>query len=311
MYRSILILGLVWTVCGCGASPSSTSKATTRSTGTSSQPFDTEAFNGRTTAGSHKLVPSSGTPDKTPATSSEFVPPPYPDFENPGKDAEPLPPLPKADPKSTHQALNQEKTLYLETIPDGKRRVLVQAEVCMTRGPLEVFLCKSGTKEHEAIVSTKVDPQFIHASLVAAGAEPGTPVQFVDPKTGDEQYRPATGAKIRVLVNYTKGGKTITRPAQEWIRDIPTEKPMTHEWVFAGSRLVKNPDRPDDPPYYTANNGEIISISNFPDSMLELPVSISRDNADLSFEARTVEIPPLLSKVWVILEPVAAKKAAK
>ena len=77
--------------------------------------------------------------------------------------------------------------------------------------------------------------------------------------------------------------------------------------VFAGSRFLKNPDKPTDPEYYTANNGEVISISNFVDSMLEVPVEVSRDNADLSFDAMTEKIPPLLSKVWVILEPVGAK----
>ena len=245
---------------------------------------------------------------RLPQPEPEFTPPPYPDFENPGKNAEPLPPVPQADPKSTTKPLTADKSLYLETKPDGTRRVLFQAEVCMTEGPLEVFLCKTKTKEHEAVLRTAVPPELVHAALIAAGAEQGSPVQFVDPKTGDADYHPASGEKIRVTVTYTKKGKVHTRPAQEWVRDITTEKPMVHDWVFSGSRFVKNPDKPDAPPYYTANNGEIIGISNFPDSMLDLPVAVSQDNADLAFEARTVEIPPLLSKVWVALEPIGAKK---
>lgn len=228
-----------------------------------------------------------------------------------GKDAEPLPPVPQADPKSSLKALLPDRSIFLETQPDGTRRVLLQSEVCMVRGPLEVFLCKANTKEHEAILRTSVPPQFIDAALLAAGAEKGSPVQFVDPKTGEEAYKPASGDKIRVLVNYQKGGKVRTRPAQEWIRDIRTDQPMTHEWVFAGSRFIRNPERPEDPPFYTANNGEIIGISNFPDSTLDLPVSVSQDNAALSFEARTIELPPLLSKVWVILEPERKKPAPK
>ncbi|OWK45069.1 YdjY domain-containing protein [Fimbriiglobus ruber] len=225
-----------------------------------------------------------------------------------GKDAEPLPNLPKIDAKSQIKSLLPDDTLYLETTPNGTKRLLVVSEVCLREGPLEVFLCKKNTKEHEAIVRTAVDPRFIHAALVAIGAKPGSPVQFVNQKTDEPEYKPATGAKINVTVHYRRDGQLRTHPAQEWIRDQKTKKPMAHQWVFAGSRFVKNPDRPNDPPFYTANNGEVIAISNFVDSMLDLPVEVSRDNADLTFDAMTDKIPPLLSKVWVILEPAAEKK---
>lgn len=226
----------------------------------------------------------------------------------PAKDAEPLPEPPKADPKSELTALDKGGSLYLEKRPDGTRRVLVASEVCLREGPLEVFLCKARTKEHESILRVDLDARFIHAALIAAGAKPGTPVQYINPKTGTEEYKPATGARIAVSVYYTKGGKPQTHPAQDWVQDIKTKKRMTHEWVFAGSRFVKNPDRPDDPPYYCANNGEVIGISNFPDSMLDLPVEVSKDDNALAFQAFTEKIPPLGSKVWVILEPAAEKE---
>ncbi|HET6572053.1 MAG TPA: YdjY domain-containing protein [Fimbriiglobus sp.] len=244
----------------------------------------------------------------------EPEPQPPPSSANPfdpaelAKHAEPLPELPKADPKSQVKALLPDKTLYLETLPDKSRRVLLVAEVCLREGPLEVLLCKNGTKEHESIIRTAVDARYIHAALIRAGAKPGSPVQFVNPKTNMEDYKPATGTEIKVLVHYKMDGKLHTHPAQEWIADQMTKKPMAHRWVFAGSRLLNNPDRPNDPPYYTANNGEVISISNFLDSMLEIPVAIGQDNASLNFFAEMGKIPPLLSKVWVILEPVAPKK---
>ena len=97
-----------------------------------------------------------------------------------------MPELPKADPKSQVKALVPDKTLYLETLPDKSRRVLLVAEVCLREGPLEVLLCKNGTKEHEAVVRTAVDARLIHAALIAAGAKPGSPVQFVNPKTNEE-----------------------------------------------------------------------------------------------------------------------------
>lgn len=214
---------------------------------------------------------------------------------------EPLPEVPKADAKSELTALNKEKTFYLEKKPDGTKRVLFVAEVCLREGPLEVFLCKTRTKEHEAILRSELDPRLIHTALVATGLEPGKTVQYVNAK-GDPDYKPASGAKVAVGVVYTLKGKVESHPAQEWIQDLKTKKPMAHQWVFAGSRFVKNPEKPDDPEFYTANNGEVICISNFPDSMLDLPVQIGKDDDQLAFQAFTEKIPPKLTKVWVVLE---------
>ena len=246
-------------------------------------------------------------PVETPMSSGPFGPsqPPRKEEEEPAKELppEPAPPLPESA-----KPLNKNKTLFFEVGKDGKRRVYVLAEVCLRQGPLEVFLCKNMTKEHESILHADVDAREIHAALEAAGAKAGTPVQFVNPRTMKEEYKPATGTPVKVLVRYRKGGEVVTEPAQRWITDIRNKKDMAHDWVFAGSRFFKNPDRPDDPPYYTANNGEIISIANFVDSMLDLPVKSPRENADLAFEANTARIPPLNSKVYVILEPVVDPK---
>ncbi|MEO2089263.1 MAG: YdjY domain-containing protein [Gemmataceae bacterium] len=223
-------------------------------------------------------------------------------------DAEKLPDPPKVSDKSELKALNQEKTLYLEIPETGEKRVLFAAEVCLREGILEVFVCKKQTKEHEAILRTDIDARFLHAALLAAGAKNGKPVQWVNPKTEEPEYKPASGQTIRVSVHYTKGGRAFTHPAQEWILDKTTKQPMAHDWVFAGSRFVKNPDRPQDPEYYLANNGEVISISNFMDSMLDLPVQVSKEERELIFEAVAKKIPPLGSKVWVVMEPVPDKK---
>ena len=233
----------------------------------------------------------------------------------PGKDAEPLPDPPKADPANTHKPLTADKALLLEVAPDpadAKKtkpvRLLVQCEVCLREGTLEVFLCRTNTKEHEAIVRTAVDAKLLHGGLLALGLTPGTPVQFIDPKSGELNYVPASGPKVAVTVHYRRAGQLHTHPAQEWITDAKTKKPMAHDWVFAGSRFLKDPDEPTKAPFYTANNGEVIAVSNFADSMLDLPVSVSRENAELNFDAATAKVPPLLSKVWVILAPMAAKK---
>jgi hypothetical protein len=225
------------------------------------------------------------------------------------KDAEPLPEYPKAAPTSTVIENPQLKGLVLEVLSDKTKRVGFVAEVCLREGPLEVFLCKQGTKEHEAILRSEFDARKVHELLLLAGATPGTPTQFIDPATNEPKFKAATGTPVRVLVHYRKGGKTHTHPAQEWVWNSAKKRPLeANHWVFAGSVLLKDPDRPDAPPFYAANSGEVIALSNFPYSMLEVPMEISKDDAQLNYEAKSDRIPPLFSRVWVVLEPVVGKK---
>jgi hypothetical protein len=193
--------------------------------------------------------------------------------------------------------------LFFERLPDGRRRVVLEAAVCLRQGGLEMLLCRKRTKEHEAILHADVDARAIHAALEACGAKPGTTVRF------DPEFKAPTGTAIRILLEYTEAsGKTVTVPAQRWVRDARTGKPMTQDWVFAGSMLIENPDDKNAPPYYAANGGDVICVSNFPDAMLDLPINSSDKNADLAFEALTDAIPPLETKVMVILEPVLDTK---
>ncbi|HEY1186245.1 MAG TPA: YdjY domain-containing protein [Gemmata sp.] len=232
---------------------------------------------------------------------------------------EELPEYPLLDKANKLSPLSPDgKSVFIETAPDGKDkegrdkrktvRVALACEVCLREGPLEQILCKKGTKEHEAIVRVDVDPEFIHWALIAAGGKPGTPTGFIDPKTEMAKYTPATGSRVNVNVHYKRGGKLHTHPAQEWVWDTKKKAPMNHHWVFAGSVFIKNPDDPKAKPVYGANAGDIFSISNFPYSTLEIPAQISKDEAQLTYEARTDKIPPLGSKVWVILEVVPEKK---
>jgi hypothetical protein len=193
------------------------------------------------------------------------------------------------------------KNVSLE-IDGDKRRVLVNAVVCLREGMLEQLLCRAGTKEHESILSADIDAKLVHAALTAAGAEAGSPVQF-RPK-----YSAARGTVIKVHVQYEDKGKIVKVPAQKWVRTIKTRKELTHDWVFAGSMLLNNSFQPNAPPIYAANDGDVICVANFESAMLDLPISSSADNDDLDFEAFTERIPPEGTHVTVILEPVVPVK---
>src|SRR5688572_9525090 len=63
-------------------------------------------------------------------------------------------------------------------VQGDKRRVAVDAYVCLRQGQLEQFLTRKRTKEHEAVLAADVDARDIHKALLLTGAEPGSPVKF-------------------------------------------------------------------------------------------------------------------------------------
>jgi hypothetical protein len=209
----------------------------------------------------------------------------------------------KSKPVETKKVLMGEN-IFLEVMPDKKRRVVVSGAICLREGQLELFLCKKHTKEHEAIVTADVDARKVHLALIAAGATEGSPVQFA-PK-----YRPASGTRIKVSVQYKDKDKLVTVPAQEWIKNAKDGKLLKSDWVFAGSRLVTNPLDPDKK-HYLANDGDVICVSNFESALLDLPILSPKDDAERFFIANTERIPPLETKVAVILEPVIEEKKEK
>ena len=111
---------------------------------------------------------------------------------------------------------------------------------------------------------------------------------------------PASGT----VIDYLSLRETTTRALMA-LPMIPGER------LFAGSRLIEDPFDKTKKPFYAANDGDVICVSNFDTAMLDLPVDSSRDNADLIFEAQTERIPAVDTPVRVILEPVLPKKEDK
>jgi hypothetical protein len=194
--------------------------------------------------------------------------------------------------------------VFLE-VQGKRRRVLVSASVCLREGALELLMCRKNTKEHEAILTADVNALDVHKALIAAGAAEGAPARF-RPK-----YRPATGTAIKVSLTYDDKGKSVTVPAQSWVKNMKDGKTLDTDWVFAGSQLVDNPLDPKGGKLYLANDGDLVCVANFETALLDIPVESSKDDADRVFVAFTDRIPPLETKVVVVLEPVPAPKKDK
>jgi hypothetical protein len=209
----------------------------------------------------------------------------------------------KAPPVDTAnlQRISPDSAVWIDK---ENKRVIIDGEVCLTRGLLEMFACPRDTKEHESVVSVNAKAYVVHAALLALGAKQGQPVQF-DPK-----YVPASGTRVDIICFWTdEKGNEKQVPAQRWIRNLKTKKPMEYHWVFAGSDFWL--DESTGKRHYLGDAGDFICVSNFPSATLDLPVNSPQDNESLLFEAFSENIPPRGTKVTLALVPHLEKDLKK
>lgn len=192
-------------------------------------------------------------------------------------------------------------TSVLSLMPDGglwvdlsRKWVVVDGEVCLRNGPLEMFACPPGTKEHESVVAVKSTARFVHAALLAIGARTGKPVKF------DPEYIPASGSVIDVICAWKdEKGKVQTELAQNWITKGRSKKTLDYAWVFAGSGFWT--EASTGKKRYYGDDGSLICVSNFPTATMDIAVESSKDNNFLEYHANTVKIPPVGTPVRMIL----------
>lgn len=178
-----------------------------------------------------------------------------------------------------------------------KQRVYFDGYVAMQDGPLEMFACPMGTKEHESIVASLARSSEVHAALLAIGAKPGTPVQYLP------NFIPATGQRIRIWVCFYDGKDQFQAiDARRWVRKAGTEEQMETDWVFAGSGFWKDPS--DGREYYRADGGDMICVSNFSTAMLDVPFASSAEANDLLFAPFSKRIPVRGTPVRLVLMPI-------
>jgi hypothetical protein len=184
-----------------------------------------------------------------------------------------------------------------------EKRLILRARIALREGPLEHLLCLKGTKEHEAILATDAVPRMIHAGLILTGAKQGHPVRFL-PK-----FEPPTGAPIRMQIQWEEEGKTRTADARTWVRDEQSKLPLTTDWVFAGSEIFEDPDTKK--PIYGADDGDLFTVANFANAILDLPFASTANDANRAYVANTEQIPPRGTMVTMFLKPRPEPAAAK
>lgn len=193
------------------------------------------------------------------------------------------------EPPKDGKLLHRENRIWINK---DEQVVVLDGYVVQRSVPLELFACPAGTKEHEAVVAVFAKSQLVHAGLLAIGAKAGSTASF-------EPFKPAHGTTIRAYVLWLdEEGKTKGTLAQNWIRKSGTKKAMSWDWVFAGSKIYKDEDGNE---HYLGDSGELLSVSNFSTSTMDVAVQSEQSNAALMFEAFTDRIPPRNTPVRLVL----------
>jgi len=151
---------------------------------------------------------------------------------------------------------------------------------------LEVIVCAPDSKEHEALVVADVLASHVHAALLLAGFEPGSPARWL---RGVDGLRPVRAEGEALSVEFVVDGRAFS-PA-DWVRhELEPERSLPPAWLFAGSRL-RDRDGDGAEEYDADGTGLIVGLHAFgsevvawaetahPDSAVEEPVWLARNEA--------------------------------
>jgi len=183
----------------------------------------------------------------------------------------------------------------------AKRRISMDAEVCLRSGALELLVCGKGTKEHESVMSTRAKASHLHAGLLLLGLTPGKPAEWVMLE-GDDHGRalPPRGAALGIAFRWREPGGRVTQvDASKFLACGNKKGPMPDEWIFVGSDIFA------DGTYWADSEGEILCVANFASAVIDVPFKNPNKQAQqmMDFVANTDAIPAVGTPVEVIIVP--------
>jgi hypothetical protein len=207
-----------------------------------------------------------------PQQQAPSQPPPAPALPPPPeKQPAPAPPVAPIRPTNPEPAQAGLREVFPGVRADVDRKLvefdgIVAINVHDPKTPivyLEVVVCTPDTKEHEALVVTKVKPSHVHAALLAVGLEPGAPGSW---KWEDQKLTPIPprGAPVNVSLVYSDpDGRSVEAPATAWIVNAEGEKPFSNPgeyFVFAGSEIRS---RQGQEVYEADGAGTLVGLATF------------------------------------------------
>ena len=192
------------------------------------------------------------------------------------------------------------------TVRPHAGEVQIEAVACLDEGWLEQIACSPGTREHESLVVVEARPSDVHAALLLAGFQAGTPGRWSD-ENETVSLVPPQGDALRIFVRYRPRGASteIEEPIGAWIADesgAPTFPDAP--WVFGGSAIVPNPPWMEPGEHYVADmTGSIIGLVTFGDEVIGFKEVLPDQEAvePPHWQVRSDHVPPVGTKVTLII----------
>lgn len=180
----------------------------------------------------------------------------------------------------------------------------VDATVVLREGEwLELLACTPDSKEHESILTVAARPSHVHLALLMLGTEPGKPLTYEEQEDG-YKIHPPRGPEVAVAVVEGEGDDAKVTPANQWVLDQETGKPMPDSmWLFTGSKV----DEFEGEKIYVADvNGTAITLVSFGDDLLSRNTEVTdrSEGSNDAWKANTKLIPEVGTKVKLRLTPV-------
>jgi len=133
-----------------------------------------------------------------------------------------------------------EKASGVTLIPGGGRvdfkakTLSLPAEVCLRSGPIELFACAEGGKDHESVLRVRCRPELVNLNLILFSLKRGPS----RPDAGG-----AAGDRILIFCEWEQDGKPVSTRAEDLIWDLATNRSMDRVgWTYTGSKFVPETD---------------------------------------------------------------------
>ena len=219
----------------------------------------------------------------------------------------PEPASSRPTPAATAPASRLVKPFEGITVDVEKHEVFVRAWVCLEGGYLEQVACGVGSREHESLMVIKAKASQVHAALLLAGFQPGSPGKWTYENRTIGTIAP-TGDQLDVLVKYRdprESGRETEKPIREWIQDANSDRKFPpNPWTFGGSAIMPNEEFMGPGEHYVADmSGSIIGLVTFGDEVVGYSEVISDQDAVQApeWELNTNVVPPMGTEVTLIL----------
>lgn len=195
-----------------------------------------------------------GVAGQDPTTAQETAPPRTKASAPPAAKGKPVP-------------LNESGTVRLDL---ANRRLLVEGEVVLRQGQLEMFACRKKSKEHESIVAIDAAAFVIHSGLLALKATPGGPAVY-EPK-----FQPPHGEQLEIFVSWKDDQEQTQRvSAQSWIRET-----VNRFWVKPLEKLPAGVEIDESSPLrYDRKQRELLWYGPMTDGQKKELLAMSEDRA--------------------------------